>query len=267
MRTFLFGRASVLAGLVFAFVFWESLLPAAVVTIGTVRAEIVARNSSMLVIPQARVVPRAGEHSIRFTISAPGYVTAEILVPTGWGPGEAIFRDVVLDDTPKRFFVLDFDGRSLDSVFLDLAQDGFPSDRFGLTLLVPQKTWVQPRPNGVMVVDPVFNAPLTSGSEITTEEEFFRVRLSIPRRVLDMTGSNYLVCVDTEAEASASHLLMGTPDKTCTFPGGEFPWDIRKRFERLHQNPREAGLRALPLFPGWYHAGPARGLEDYPPGR
>ena len=208
-----------------ALVLWESLLCAAVVQVGPVRAEIVARNSAMLIIPGARVVPKAQPNAILFTISAPGYVTRQITVPTGWGPGESLFQDVVLEDVPKRFFILDFDGKPLDSVFLDLAQEGFPSDRYGLTVLVPQKTWSQPRPRGVMVVDPVFNAPLTSGSEITSEEEFYRVRLSIPRQVLDITGSNYLICVDTEIDESDGPALASR---------NEFPWHLRQTFDRLH---------------------------------
>ncbi|RCK78131.1 MAG: hypothetical protein OZSIB_1780 [Candidatus Ozemobacter sibiricus] len=180
---------------------------AATFTVGSTRVEVEVRNSVMLPIPDARARGWVSGTTLVLEAWAAGYQTAHIELAAPSHPGAIVHHEFVLADTPKRLSARDLTDHPLQSVHFEKGQEGYPASQYGITALIPKKSWPRPSAANVEVMDLAWSIPLKSSCTIESEGEFHRVRLTLPRRALDLTGTDLIVYFNTEKSYLQGEIL------------------------------------------------------------
>lgn len=178
------------------------------ITVGQVTAEVNVRNSTMLLIPGARVQGWIKGQSLHLSATAKGYLAAQAEIPLPATPTGHYLHEFVLADVKKSLAARDLTDHPVQSAQFEPGQEGFPADQFGVTVLIPRKSWPRPAGGNVEILDSVWEAPLKSSCKIEIEDEFYRVRMTIPRSLLDYTGSQLTVYFDTEKSPVQGSILL-----------------------------------------------------------
>lgn len=167
-------------------------------SVGPYRVEVDVRTSLMFLIPQALINCKLSGKVIKVSASAPGYVAQQKEI--GVKPGITVYNAYLrLPDKEKRLDVFDFEYKPIASAFFERDQGGTPVDQYAINLFLPIKSWPHPSPANVIVNQPGYGIPIQNSCEITTREEFYRVRLLIDRRVLDDPNDELFIYVNTAA--------------------------------------------------------------------
>lgn len=193
-------------------IFSTDLILAVQCSTGPYKIEVNARTSTFQPIPQAFVKCSHSGGKIRVMASAPGFVpqNREINIISGVN---SYFVTLKLADREKRFEILTYDYKPIVSSYVDSFQGGTPSHLYAINVMLPVKTWPNPTAENVKVNQPGYGWPIQQSCDINLFEDFYRVRLTIDRAVLDDPKDHLLIYVNTA-------------DKTA----------LKQRFNELHRD-------------------------------
>ncbi len=169
---------------------------AAVVNVGKYRVNVDVRTSLMVIIPHALIQGDVKGSLIKIRVSAPGYLpqNREILIK----PNINYYSiATVLRDVPKRIDVRTFDYKPIASSYVEHDQTNVPPDLYGFSVFIPIKSWPHAGPDRVIVNQPGYGWPMQESCEITTREDFYQVKLTVLRGVLDDPNPMLFVYLNT----------------------------------------------------------------------
>lgn len=241
---------------------------------GPYLVEVNAVNQSWYPILDARVRVRLAKGKIFVQAHATGYLPcAKELVAPG---GSAVLNvDLVMPDRKKEITIMDLNGETIESAYLQADQFGVSPLKYGLRVYIPRLNWPEPSIEGVEIFDRRWR-PIDSQSSIEEFGEFYKVTFLIPRGELDASMREWYIVVGTELEPSKPCLQnwlsrLGS-QPACVNEGmtdtqrprfarflaqvfrnplarlsesADVPEDLktflaaRCRFDRLHRNPQE----------------------------
>lgn len=160
--------------------------------------DIDTRNLALNVIPHAKFSCYMSSGNIQVRVRATGYLEERFtLYPSGTTPGY-FKRDVFLQDYPKTLIAEDMNGKKIVAVYFQKDQYGFDPRQYGITAHIPKKMWKNADVRGVEVFDNFWGFPLKKSCEIEAIEDYYRVKLTISRNALELTGSELTVVFDTK---------------------------------------------------------------------
>lgn len=245
------------------FVVSHCSLGAAEYKVGPYRVTVDARTSIMKIIPHALVKCSLAGKVIKVQASAPGYVAQQAEISTKSGVSN-YSCEIILPDRPKRFDALDFNYKPIVSAYFDRFQGKTPTDKYLITMFLPQKSWPHPHAANLKVNQPGYGWPIQETCKISKFEDFYRVEMTIDRRVLDDPNDEILVYVNTSEEIRSENAdtwiktvaVLETTDPVAAFQlsrillfilpaelsGTEIPatladlLDQKKLFDRLHHD-------------------------------
>lgn len=163
---------------------------------GPYKVEVNVRTSTFQPIPHAYVKCSNSGGVIRVMASAPGFVpqTREVTIISGVNSYHVTLQ---LADREKRFEILTYDYKPIVSSYVDVFQGGTPSHLYAINVMLPVKTWPNPTAENVKVNQPGYGWPIQQSCDISLFEDFYRVRLTIDRAVLDDPKDHILIYVNT----------------------------------------------------------------------
>lgn len=163
---------------------------------GPYKVEVNVRTSTFQPIPHAYIKCSHSSGVIRVMASAPGFVQQNREIPIISGVN-SYFVTVQLADREKRFEILSYDYKPIVSSYVDVFQGGTPSHLYAINVMLPVKTWPNPTAENVKVNQPGYGWPIQQSCDISLFEDFYRVRLTIDRAVLDDPKDHLLIYVNT----------------------------------------------------------------------
>ncbi len=155
------------------------------------------RNSTMLLIPQAKARVSFKNGKIRVYAWARGYQSVKETIEVGTAEPSLIKRDVMLPDPMISAYAMNLEDTPIDSVYFQTDQWGVAPDKFRITTFIPQKEWPLASPERLQLLGSSIGAPVKYSCSIDQVEEFYRINLEIARGHLNDNEFLFTVMFDT----------------------------------------------------------------------
>ncbi|NLI79978.1 MAG: hypothetical protein GX442_26470 [Candidatus Riflebacteria bacterium] len=170
-------------------------------TAGPYTVDVVVRNSTMALIPDAKVEVWPDGKTLRLRASATGYVaqTAAIQV----GSSTYYKHDFTLADPKLQPQIVDLNGKPLKSAYFEAGQYGFAGNEYGFTVYVPRQLWPQPAQKRVQIVDGFWGATWKTWAKFEKIDEFYRIKVAMERKAVKW-GPQFYVVIDTSKPVKPS---------------------------------------------------------------
>lgn len=166
--------------------------------VGDYTIDVEVRNSAMNLIPNPKVnCWLNGNKSITIKARATGYLDAHRTITVY--PNQFFYKaDLTLKDLKTKVRIYDLNENPISSAYARTDQYGFPGDKFGLTVFIPTADWPNATSEAVDVIEPFWGLPYKKTCEIDTVDQFYRVRIAIPREALEWSGGDLYVLFRTK---------------------------------------------------------------------
>ncbi|MBF0407313.1 MAG: hypothetical protein HQM10_08165 [Candidatus Riflebacteria bacterium] len=195
-HNFIGSRFAVIAALLTIFSMNLSAVSATPVNAGPYCFDITVRNSIMLIIPDAKVSCTIQNQTATIKALAPGYKSKSVNISL-YGINSLSAHEIILEDVSASWIIQDFVGRKLHSVVVTTSQDGFKADEYGFHVHFPKLNWPRPQTQGIEVFDSTENLPIKQSCSISELDEYYDIRLSVPRAEIISESACFTIVIDT----------------------------------------------------------------------
>lgn len=223
---------------------------------GKYTVDIEVRNAIQMIIPDAKVDIWVGSKNISVEARSAGYLSKTVQIPIG----QATYykRIINLQDPTKSFSAEDWSGGTLSSVYFRCDQYGIAPNKFGITVSIPEAVWPNPMLKNVRLYDASWGITFKYEGAIEKSEGFYHVRMVVSRKLLGMTGKQWVILFDTRkptgeaTQQPRQELLSRWLQRLETSErllGSEIPEEGESLVEVLsaHLNSRDVRALDLPL--------------------
>ncbi len=169
---------------------------------GPYTVDVVVRNTTMALIPDADVSCWLDGKVIRLKASARGYVSKTAAIQTG---AATYYKyDFVLEDPELRVAIVDLNGRPIKSAYLEKGQYGFAGNEYGFTVYIPKQVWPMPAQKRVEIIDGFLGAAWKLWAKLEKIEDYYRVKVAMDRKAIFWGGPEFYVVFDLSKKVAPS---------------------------------------------------------------